>query len=137
MSANAWILSGAIFAASFVLSLLLVGTILVRLPRDYFADDARHSLLDGKPRWVRFAGIVGKNLAGAILVMAGIVMALPGVPGQGLLTLLVGIILMDIPGKKKLERRLLGIRAVQSAVSKLRRRYGREPFELGAGASAG
>jgi hypothetical protein len=137
MSANAWILGGAVGVASFVLSLLLVGAILVRLPRDYFAGDGKHSLLDGRPRWVQVAGIVGKNVAGAVLVMVGIVLSLPGVPGQGLLTILVGIILLDIPGKKRLERRILAIGAVERAVTRLRKRYGREPFELGAGASAG
>ncbi|MEJ7730800.1 MAG: hypothetical protein WKG00_16475 [Polyangiaceae bacterium] len=92
--------------------------------------------LDGRPRWVRMAGVVGRNVAGAVLVVVGIVLSVPGVPGQGLLTILVGIILLDIPGKKRLERRILGIRAVQSAVTRLRKRYGREPFELGAAASA-
>ena len=31
-----------------------------------------------------------KNVAGVVLVLLGLVMALPGIPGQGILTMIVG-----------------------------------------------
>ena len=57
-----------------------------------------------------------------------IVFSLPGVPGQGILTVVVGILLMDFPGKKRLERRIIGIPRVLEAINRLRRNRGREPM---------
>ena len=50
-------------------------------------------------------------------------------PGQGLLTLLVGLLLMNFPGKYRLERWLVGRRGVLTALNWLRRRGGHPPFQ--------
>ena len=71
-----------------------------------------------------------RNLAGTTLVLLGIVLSLPGVPGQGLLTILLGVMLMQVPGKRRLERRIISIAVVQRGTAKIRRRFGRPPFEL-------
>ena len=44
------------------------------------------------------AKVIGKNILGLFLVALGVVLSLPGVPGQGLLTILLGIMLLDFPG---------------------------------------
>ena len=59
-------------------------------------------------------------------------MALPGVPGQGLLTALIGLTLINFPGKTELERRLIGRPAVLRTVNRLRARFHRPPLELDA-----
>ena len=41
-----------------------------------------------------------RNAVGLVLVTAGLAMLV--LPGQGIITLLVGIILMDFPGKHRL-----------------------------------
>src|SRR5690242_9548464 len=51
---------------------------------------------------------VAKNVGGALLILLGLVMALPGIPGQGILTMIVGLTMVDFPGKRGLERRLIG-----------------------------
>ena len=70
-----------------------------------------------------------KNALGVVLVLAGLAMLV--LPGQGLLTLAVAMLLLDFPGKRGVERRLLGSPRVLGPVNALRRRFGKEPL-LGA-----
>jgi hypothetical protein len=73
---------------------------------------------------------VGKNIGGILLVALGIVLSLPGVPGQGLLTVLLGIMLLDFPGKHRLEQKLLSRPSIVNAINKLRARFDKKPLEL-------
>jgi hypothetical protein len=73
---------------------------------------------------------VGKNVAGVLLVLAGLVMALPGIPGQGILTMIVGITLIDFPGKRGLERRLISRPRILRTINRLRARFHRAPLDL-------
>jgi hypothetical protein len=54
----------------------------------------------------------------------------PGVPGQGVLTILLGIMLLDFPGKRALETRIVGRPRVNGAVNALRARFGKPPLIL-------
>jgi hypothetical protein len=45
-----------------------------------------------------------KNLLGYALIVAGIVMSVPFIPGQGILTLFVGLAIADWPGKRRFFR---------------------------------
>ena len=128
--AQSWVLGACVGGVGFVLSIVLTVVVLVRLPKSYFANDDRSSMLPGRPEWQRVTARALKNVAGALLVVLGVVMAVPGVPGQGLLTILIGVVLLDIPGKRAMERRILRVKAVRRAVDNLRRRFGREPFDL-------
>jgi UPF0716 family protein affecting phage T7 exclusion len=78
----------------------------------------------------RAAYTIGKNLLGAVLVVVGIVLSLPGVPGQGLLTVLVGVLLLDVPGKRRLELAIVRRPAVLRTINRLRRRFGRKPLQV-------
>jgi hypothetical protein len=60
-------------------------------------------------------------------VVAGLVMLV--VPGQGLLTLAVGLMLMDFPGKFRLERWLATRGPVWRSLNWLRKRARRPPLE--------
>jgi len=55
--------------------------------------------------------------------LLGILMSLPGVPGQGLLTILLGIMLLDFPGKRGLEYKLVSKPRVRDAINKLRHKF--------------
>jgi hypothetical protein len=57
-------------------------------------------------------------------------MALPGIPGQGLLTMIIGLTLLDFPGKREVERRVLKHRRVLAAINGLRARFHRPPLEM-------
>jgi hypothetical protein len=48
--------------------------------------------------FVRLPSAVFRNAIGAVLVTLGVAMSLPGVPGQGLLTILVGLMPVDFSG---------------------------------------
>jgi len=62
--------------------------------------------------------------------LLGIVLSMPGVPGQGILTILLGIIMLDIPGKRPLEAKIIQRPAVLSAANKLRLRWDKPPLIL-------
>lgn len=119
-----------IFLVTFVASLGLVSFLLVRMPADYFHPNYDRTFLPGRSRALRWAGIVGKNLAGVLLVALGIVMSLPGVPGQGLLTILLGLVLLDFPGRLALEQKLLRRQMVLNAINNLRAKFEKPPLLL-------
>jgi hypothetical protein len=78
----------------------------------------------------RWGILLLKNVAGAAIIVLGIILTLPGVPGPGLLTILLGIMLTDFPGKRRLERWLIGRPRVLETLNRLRLRYGKPPFLL-------
>ncbi len=111
----------------FVGTLFLIPILLIRLPADYFISDSVRGWHGRHPR-VHWTWVIGKNLIGMILLGSGIAMLV--LPGQGLLTILLGIVLMDFPGKRRLERRLIQYKPLSQSANWLRRRYDRPPFEL-------
>jgi len=120
---------GSVSLVIFVGTIVLVPWLVVGLPSDYFADRKRHA--KPKTHWsppLRALLLAGKNLLGVILVLAGIAMLL--LPGQGMLTVVVGIVFLDFPGKYRLERWLATRRPVFRSINRLRRRAGREPLML-------
>jgi len=125
------VLFGAlIFVVSFAISLAIVSFILVKIPPDYFKEDRPHEFFAGRHPAIRLLGIVAKNLLGVVLVALGIVMSIPGVPGQGILTILLGIMLLDFPGRDKLERRIVSQPRVLKNVNKLRHKFGKPELVL-------
>jgi hypothetical protein len=83
------------------------------------------------PPALRVLGLIGKNLAGVVMFLLGLVMALPGIPGQGVLTMIIAVTLIDFPGKRNLERRLVGRPWVLKHLNNVRRRFHRPPLDLG------
>jgi hypothetical protein len=111
-----------------VATLIGVPWVVARLPKDYFNQPERAVWrLSGDEPW--FALILGgvKNAVGAVLVLLGLVMLVT--PGQGLLTLLAGLLLMNFPGKYQLERWLVRRPGVMAALNWLRGRGGHPPFD--------
>ncbi len=118
----------AILVGLFVGSLAVVAVLLVQLPASYFLDShPRGGWRDQHPI-LRWAALVVKNLVGAVLVGVGILMLLT--PGQGALTILIGVMLMDFPGKRRLVRKLVGRPPVLRAINRLRARFGKPPVVL-------
>lgn len=127
---------GVFFAASLVIAtvignVLVVGFLLVKLPPTYFQDVHSRDFWVGRPPFLRLTARIGKNVLGAGLVAVGIILALPGVPGPGLLTILLGLILLDLPGKRGLERKIVGRPGILHAINRLRQRFGSPPLVLG------
>jgi hypothetical protein len=65
-----------------------------------------------------------------VLVILGVIMAVPGVPGPGVLAILLGIMLLDFPGKRRLEAFIVGRPQVYGAVNALRARFDKPPLML-------
>ena len=125
------VLFGAlIFIASFLINLAIVSLILVKLPADHFSKDRKTQFWAGNSPALNAAKVIGKNLLGVFLVLLGIVLSLPGVPGQGLLTILLGIMLLDFPGRERLEQKLLSKPSIVNTINRLRGRFGKPPLVL-------
>ena len=122
----------AVGVASAVVSLAAVGYVLARLPADYFVNPAARRRRDRHPV-ANVLLLLARNVLGYFLVALGVVLSLPGVPGQGLLTILMGVMLIDMPGKPRFERWLLTRRPVLAGVNRLRAKFGRAPFLVGGG----
>lgn len=110
---------GVVSVGMFVATLLATPWIVGRMPADHFV---RPSAKDALPRKV------ARNVAGVLLIAAGIAMLF--LPGQGILTILVGLSLVDLPMKRRLYCWLLRRPAVARAVQHLRDRAGRPPLVL-------
>ena len=118
-----------IFVVTLIVSLGVVLLVLLRLPETYFTAPRRPHFESAHPM-LRILLVVLKNLAGVAVVAAGIVMSIPGVPGQGFLTILIGLMLVDFPGKYRFERSLFRRPAVNHMINRLRTRFGRPPLQI-------
>ncbi|HZG51273.1 MAG TPA: hypothetical protein VEZ40_03975 [Pyrinomonadaceae bacterium] len=115
---------------TFLVSIAATIVVLVKLPDTYFkAEHGREFWVERHPA-LRWGGLVLKNLLGAFLVLFGVVMSLPGVPGQGVLTILMGVMLLDFPGKRRLELKLVSRPKVLRAINRIRGRFNRPPLVL-------
>ena len=102
-------------------SFAIVLRILLALPPDYFESQRA---LDTRWTAVRLA----RNAAGLVLIAVGLILSIPGVPGQGALTVLTGILLVDFPRRRSLERALVRRPGVLPALNRLRARFNRAPL---------
>ena len=122
-----WLL---IFVVTFGASLGIVSLVLVKLPATYFKRSHDRTFLYNRPPVIRWLAIVVKNLLGVLLVGVGIILSLPGVPGQGMLTILLGIMLLDFPGKLRLEYWLVSRPKILQTINKLRHRFSKPALVL-------
>ncbi|MEN6404873.1 MAG: PGPGW domain-containing protein [Thermoguttaceae bacterium] len=120
---------GAVSVLMFVGSLILVPWLVIRIPPDYFVHRRRwldrHS---GRHPLVRVLLLAAKNLLGVILVLAGVAMLV--LPGQGILTILIGLMCIDFPGKFALEKRLANQPPILAAMNWIRTKAGRETLAV-------
>ena len=120
----------ALFLISLTVSFVAIGIVMVKIPENYFSTHYKRDFLPGSPWIVRWGAVLAKNILGIFLICLGIVLSLPGVPGQGILTILLGLIMIDIPGKRPLEAKIIERPAVRNAIDKLRAKYGKPPLVL-------
>jgi hypothetical protein len=111
-----------------VATIVAVPWLVTRLPSDYFARPERVAWRQSsaEPGLAILIGLL-KNLLGLVLIVLGFIMLLT--PGQGILTLLAGLLLLNFPGKYHLERWLVLRPGVLRALNWLRRKRGHPPFE--------
>lgn len=101
--------------------------IIIWLPEDYLSARPDISLVRRKaPLW-RYPYWIAKNLVGAVFIVAGIVMLI--LPGQGILTIVLGLALINFPGKRKVIRRIFTQPRIFKAINGLRRKAHKPPLE--------
>ena len=118
------ILAGAVL--TFLLTLVAVPWFVVRLPADYFAGEERPNTGKIEHPVLRILLLIGKNLFGVLFILMGLAMLV--LPGQGLLTMVVGFLLLDFPGKYCLERWLVRRGPILRSVNWLRGKFRRNPL---------
>ena len=112
----------------FIGSLIAIPLILVRLPADYFdTRTPRHWMKNHHPV-LRLLGLVIKNVVGVVFVLAGFAMLF--LPGQGLLTMLIGVSLVDFPKKRELEAKMVGQPTLLGVINAMRKKFNKPPLIL-------
>ncbi len=122
--------SAATSAVIFACSLIIVSLFIIRLPDDYFAGRTPYRKIRTRRHpIIRAVILISKNLLGCILILSGFFMLV--LPGQGVLTILVGIMLLNFPGKYRVERWIVSRGPVLRSMNWLRRKAGRGSLVLG------
>jgi UPF0716 family protein affecting phage T7 exclusion len=118
----------AVSIALLLLSPVVAMWFVTRLPTDYFDQEHRRPLSswDNYPT-VRAFLLIAKCLLGIVLTLVGVVMLV--VPGQGLLTIVVGLVLLEFPGKFRAERWVATRRNVWRSLNWLRKKAGKPEFK--------
>lgn len=118
-------------AFTFFISLLTLPWLVARIPVDYFCHEKRHPTpLKQTHPILRIVSLIGKNLLGWVLLLGGLIMLF--IPGQGLLTIAMGLLLMDYPGKFSLERKIVRKPKILNSLNWLRRKVNTPPLEIDA-----
>jgi hypothetical protein len=109
----------AVSVAMFVGSLVAIPVLVRRLRPDHFARPPEPRSLPAK---------ILRNGLGALLVAAGIAMLV--LPGQGIIAIIFGISIMDLPIKDRILRRLLTQKKIQEGVQRIRSKAGKPPLVI-------
>lgn len=113
---------------SFIASLVLIPIILIRLPYDYFDINVPRYWMKNHHPILRIFGLIAKNLLGGAFLIAGFIMLF--LPGQGILTMLIGLSFVDFPKKRLLEARIIEQPVILRTINAMRQRYKKPPLIL-------
>lgn len=118
---------GIISIITFTVSILLIPWLIGRLPEDYFIrqhyPSSKRLLFQSL---FLFVLAVLRNIFGAVLLLAGIAMLF--LPGQGILTIILGLSMLNFPGKHKLLLKLIQRSSIQKGLNWIRSKTNRPPF---------
>jgi len=112
----------------FFISILGISWFIAQIPEDYFLRSKRQpsKWREQKPI-LRFVVMFGKNLIGLSLIIGGLLMLV--LPGQGLLTIVTGLLLVNYPGKYKLEQKLSSMPSIFRALNWIRLKAKKPPLQ--------
>ncbi len=112
----------------FFVSLWFVSWLVIRLPCDYFLT---HSIGSRHPNhFVHYLWLLLRNVIGSALIATGLAMLV--LPGQGVITILVGLSFMSFPGKRRILNWILERKSIRKTINWIRRKARKPPliFEL-------
>ncbi|MBT6966949.1 MAG: hypothetical protein HN998_04960 [Candidatus Thioglobus sp.] len=119
-----FILVGIVSAVVFVATLLLTPYLLGLIPADYFS--ANYAYQVKRKTLLCLLKTTVKTFVGVLLVLAGIIMLVT--PGQGFISIILGIFLMEFPGKRQLEIKFINHNPTFKTLNWLRDKAGKTPF---------
>jgi hypothetical protein len=114
-----------ISALIFVVSLIFTPFLVSKIPRDYFTN-AKYHQLEIK-HFGHLIVVVSRSVLGFVLVLLGFVMLFT--PGQGILAIIVGLFLMEFPGKKRLEHKIIENEVTFKVLNWMRKKFKQPPFD--------
>ncbi|MEM1282965.1 MAG: PGPGW domain-containing protein [Chlamydiota bacterium] len=116
--------------------LFIIGTLLyfciiifaiIRMDPDYFIRDKSVKPTRTNHPYLWWVVKLIKNIIGIGLVIVGFLMLV--LPGQGVLTIFMGLLFMDFPGKRKLEISLTHRPGIQKIIDEIRLKANRPPIK--------
>ena len=121
MNSDLLFLLGSISIFILIISVFMMVLIISFLPEDYFKSENRNlisSVQNSRYPLLKLLVLITKNFFGVLLLLSGILMLV--LPGQGILTIITGLVFMDYPGKYKFERKLLRQKGVINSINWIR-----------------
>lgn len=110
----------------FAITLILLPIIILKLPEDYFCSERRTSARKHSPPLLALVFI--KNLIGFVFIVVGLFLLL--LPGQGIITILIGLAITNFPGKHRMVRRITKQPAVGKTLNKIRQLGDQPPLQM-------
>ena len=118
---------GTLSFVIFIFSLLTIKWLVALIPSDYFIQKNNSEFRSNYPiLWL--ASIIIKNLIGYTLIIGGILMLV--LPGQGLFTIFIGLMLSNYPGKFYIERKFIAIPSILKTINWLRKKSNTPPIRI-------
>ena len=111
----------------FIFSLLSIKWLVSLIPSDYFIEK-KPSKFKSKYPLIWLISMIVKNLIGYVLIVGGILMLV--LPGQGLFTIFIGLIMSNYPGKYFIERKFIAIPSVLRTINWLRKKSNQNPLRI-------
>ena len=112
----------------FLISIIGISWFVAQIPENYFLPSKRQpSKWQEQKPILRFVVIIGKNIIGLSLITGGLLMLV--LPGQGLLTIVTGLLLLNYPGKYKLEQKLVSMPSIFKALNWIRFKAKKPPLQ--------
>jgi archaellum biogenesis protein FlaJ (TadC family) len=114
----------------FLVSIASLPWLVAKIPEDYFLHHKRKKNIPLKSTAVisHVFFRIFRNFLGLILLIGGFLMLF--IPGQGLLTIVMGLILMDYPGKYSVEKRIISYPTVLKGLNWLRTKANKPPIRI-------
>ena len=118
---------GSISLFVFLFSLLSLKWLVSLIPEDYFINK-KDSKIKTNNILIWYIVLIFKNLIGYSLILGGIIMLV--LPGQGLFTIIIGLMMSNYPGKYFIEKKFIAIPTVLKSINWLRRKSNKPPIRI-------
>ena len=131
MNSDLLFLLGSLSIFILIISVFMMVLIISFLPEDYFKSENRNlisSVQNSRYPLLKLLVLITKNFFGILLLLSGVLMLV--LPGQGVLTIITGLVFMDYPGKYKFERKLLRQKGVINSINWIRSRLSKPSLKV-------